>query len=41
MSGYAADIVRAKDIADSDITLLTKPIAPLTMLRKVRETLDA
>jgi len=40
MSGYAAEIVRAKGVLDNDLDFLEKPIIPKTFLQKVREILD-
>jgi hypothetical protein len=41
MSGYAADVLREKDGIAEDVPLLTKPIVPDDLLRKIREVLDA
>jgi PAS domain S-box-containing protein len=41
MSGYATDVLREKDGIAEDIPLLSKPIVPDELLRKVREVLDA
>jgi len=39
MSGYAADVVTAKDLANA--TLLSKPFTPAQLTRAVRKILDA
>jgi len=41
MSGYAADILAGPKGASSDVALLSKPLLPRELLRRVRETLDA
>jgi PAS domain S-box-containing protein len=41
MSGYAADVLRERDGIAEDVLLLSKPIVPDNLLRKVREVLDA
>ncbi len=40
MSGYTDDISMRKEMLKSNTDLITKPIAPDTLLRKVREVLD-
>jgi two-component system cell cycle sensor histidine kinase/response regulator CckA len=40
MSGYTAEIVRAKEVLDNDLDFIEKPIIPKTFLQKVREILD-
>ena len=40
MSGYTDDIIRRKELLKSNTDLIAKPIAPDTLLRKVREVLD-
>jgi len=40
-SGYTADIINTKGIAEEGLDFMSKPIAPNTLLRKVREVLDA
>jgi two-component system cell cycle sensor histidine kinase/response regulator CckA len=40
MSGYTAEIVRAKGVHDNDLDFIEKPIIPKTFLQKVREILD-
>ncbi|MBN2345397.1 MAG: PAS domain S-box protein [Candidatus Aminicenantes bacterium] len=40
ISGYTADIIAGKGIADPDIQLLWKPLSPAVLLRKVRAILD-
>ncbi len=40
MSGYTAEIVRAKGGLDNDLDFIEKPIIPKTFLQKVREILD-
>jgi len=41
MSGYAEDIVQEKGIAADGLNFIPKPVAPLEMLRRIRETLDS
>ena len=41
MSGYAADIVRAKDLGGQEVAILNKPLIPQELLRTVRQVLDA
>ena len=41
MSGYTADIIRERDIAEADAVFLPKPLLPQDMLRTVRDVLDA
>ncbi|MBE0664852.1 MAG: PAS domain S-box protein [Candidatus Aminicenantes bacterium] len=40
MSGYTADIIAGKGIADPGIQLLQKPLNPSTLLKKIRSVLD-
>ena len=40
MSGYTADIIAGKGLADSGIHLLPKPLNPATLLKKIRSVLD-
>ncbi|MBI2571234.1 MAG: response regulator [Candidatus Schekmanbacteria bacterium] len=40
MSGYPADIIRAKGLVDETSEIVMKPAAPAVLLRKVREALD-
>jgi len=40
-SGYTADIISTKGISEEGLDFMSKPIAPNTLLRKVREVLDA
>lgn len=40
ISGYSADIIRQRGMLDSELEILTKPLSPMTILKKVRETLD-
>ena len=40
-SGYAPDTLRQKIAADNHAALVSKPVSPLELLRKVREVLDA
>lgn len=40
MSGYAADLMRAKGALHSDVELVSKPLAPGELLKKVRETIE-
>jgi signal transduction histidine kinase len=41
MSGYTADTIKSKGILADGVPLLSKPIIPDQLLRKVREVLDA
>jgi CheY-like chemotaxis protein len=41
MSGYAANIIAQKDIAEEGIAFLSKPLDPHELLTKVRAALDA
>ncbi len=41
MSGYSADIIRERDIAEVDAVFLSKPLLPEDLLRTVRDVLDA
>ncbi len=40
ISGYTADIISRKGIFDEGIELLSKPLSPYALLRKIREMLD-
>src|SRR5208282_2505162 len=40
ISGYTEDIIMGKGVLKSDIELIPKPIAPDSLLRKVRDVLD-
>jgi two-component system cell cycle sensor histidine kinase/response regulator CckA len=40
MSGYAADVIAVKGIADAAAHLLLKPLNPAVLLKKVRSVLD-
>ncbi|NOY12869.1 MAG: PAS domain S-box protein [Deltaproteobacteria bacterium] len=40
ISGYAFDALRDQGLVADDIPLLNKPIAPLALLTKIRETID-
>lgn len=39
-SGYTRDVLETRHTLESDALLLTKPIKPLELLRKIRRTLD-
>jgi CheY-like chemotaxis protein/two-component sensor histidine kinase len=39
-SGYPADIIQKKGILEEGIKFVSKPIAPVDLLRKIREVLD-
>ncbi len=39
-SGYTADIIHKKGILDTGLDFILKPIAPMDLLKKVREVLD-
>ncbi|MBI5739507.1 MAG: response regulator [Nitrospirae bacterium] len=41
MSGYTADVLHRKDILGEGLNFITKPVTPETLLKKVREVLDA
>jgi DNA-binding response OmpR family regulator len=41
ISGYAADILTQKGIADEGVYFLSKPLVPHILSRKVRAVLDA
>jgi CheY-like chemotaxis protein len=41
MSGYAADLVKTRDLADEGARVLDKPLAPGDLLKHVRDALDA
>ncbi|MBJ6727397.1 PAS domain S-box protein [Geomesophilobacter sediminis] len=40
-SGYAPDLVQQKVLLDEKMPIVFKPVAPMELLRKVRETIDA
>ena len=40
MSGYTADIIAGKGIADPGLPLLLKPLNPASLLKKIRSVLD-
>ncbi|MDZ4164141.1 MAG: PAS domain-containing protein [Smithellaceae bacterium] len=40
LSGYTANILRKKGIAEEDVDLMMKPVSPRELLKKVREILD-
>jgi PAS domain S-box-containing protein len=41
MSGYTADVFEKKNIPEQRLNLITKPVSPTELLKKVRTTLDA
>lgn len=41
ISGYTADIIHKKGLADSGLHFISKPVAPDDLARKIREVLDA
>jgi CheY-like chemotaxis protein len=40
MSGYTADVFEKKNIPEQRLNLITKPVSPTELLKKVRTTLD-
>ena len=40
MSGYTADVFEKKNIPEKGLNLITKPVSPTELLKKVRTTLD-
>jgi CheY-like chemotaxis protein/two-component sensor histidine kinase len=40
VSGYSADIISKEGILDAGADMITKPLSPVELLRKVREVLD-
>lgn len=40
LSGYSADVIQNKGIHEEGLTLISKPISPAELLRKIREVLD-
>ena len=40
MSGYAADIIRSKDLAEQDVEVTDKPLVPQNLLMRIRALLD-
>jgi len=40
LSGYSADIIQNKWIHEEGLTLISKPISPAELLKKIREVLD-
>ena len=40
-SGYAADVLQGREILDEGLHLISKPLSPDALLKKVREILDA
>jgi hypothetical protein len=40
MSGYTADVFEKKSIPEQRLNLITKPVSPTELLKKVRTTLD-
>lgn len=41
MSGYTSDVLQSKFILEDGLHFLQKPVSPATLLRKIREVLDA
>jgi len=39
-SGYPADLIRKEDIFEKGLEFISKPISPISLLKKVREVLD-
>jgi len=40
ISGYSADIITKEGVLDRGLDVVTKPVSPVELLRKVREVLD-
>lgn len=40
MSGYTADIIKQKGIVEDGLEFISKPVAPLELLRRIRDILD-
>ena len=41
MSGYSADLIQTKGLFETHLDIVSKPISPLNLLRKIREMLDS
>lgn len=41
LSGYTGDVLSSQGILDNDVCLMTKPVSPWQLLRRVREILDS
>jgi CheY-like chemotaxis protein len=41
MSGYSSDVAGEQGVLSADVSLITKPFSPLTLVSRVREVLDA
>lgn len=41
LSGYPGDILTTKGVLDPNVCLMTKPVDPWTLLRRIREILDS
>jgi len=40
VSGYSPDMLREKDMIEKNAVMISKPMSPLALLKKVREVLD-
>lgn len=40
LSGYSGDVLTSKGVLDKDVCLMTKPVSPALLLRRVREIID-
>lgn len=40
LSGYAADLLKDREILDEGLALISKPISPAELLKKIREVID-
>jgi len=40
MSGYSEDIIHKRGILQDGLNFIAKPVAPNTLLKKIREALD-
>jgi DNA-binding NtrC family response regulator len=40
MSGYADNVIINKDVLESDITFINKPLLPVSLVNRLRSVLD-